>query len=61
MRWRWLDRLRRPSAADDAELERHKRKTAKDWEQVREASRDLADLIENALKGDEGGARGHSR
>jgi hypothetical protein len=59
---RWLDRiLRRPHPDEVRELEREQHKTRQDWQRVRETSRNLADLIEEALKGDEGGAHRHTR
>jgi hypothetical protein len=38
------------------EIEQKRQQTADDWKKVRETSRDLADFITDALKGDEGGA-----
>jgi hypothetical protein len=55
---RWLQRLLRHPDADDEmrEIEQKRQQTEDDWKKVRETSQDLADLITDALKGDEGGA-----
>lgn len=63
MSWRWLNQLIQRTVEEDEarELRQHRERVEQDWDKVREASRDLADLIEDALRGDDGGAHRHSR